>query len=189
MQIAEMIAEQVILVDAQDNEIGLMEKQEAHEKGALHRAFSVFVFNAAGEMLLQRRALHKYHSGGLWTNTCCSHPRPGEGNLAAAQRRLQEEMGFACPLEHMFSFLYEQAVGDLIEHELDHVFVGTFEGMPTINPDEVAEWRYCAMAELRADMALHPAHYTIWFRLCLDRVEEHLQGEPMGQDGKISYFH
>lgn len=189
MQIAEMIAEQVILVDAQDNEIGLMEKQEAHQKGSLHRAFSVFVFNTDGELVLQRRAWHKYHSGGLWTNTCCSHPRPGETNLEAAQRRMREEMGMNCRLEHAFSFLYEQAVGDLIEHELDHVFIGISDLAPRINPEEVAEWKAITMEDLQAEIASKPEEFTIWFRLCLERVQQFRQRGGMGLQGEISYFY
>lgn len=187
MHNATMIAEQVILVDAQDNEIGLMDKQEAHERGSLHRAFSVFLYNGAGELILQRRALDKYHSGGLWTNTCCSHPRPGEGNLEAARRRLMEEMGIDAELRHAFSFLYQQAVGDLIEHELDHVFIGTFDGEPRINADEVAEWKAVPVPALLADVAAHPEAYTVWFRLCLQRVERFRSG--FGPDSsEISYF-
>lgn len=167
-----MFQEQVILVDVQDNEIGRMEKQEAHLKGSLHRAFSVFLFNAKGDLLMQRRALHKYHSGGLWTNTCCSHPRPGEGNLDAAKRRLVEEMGIECELEHAFSFLYHQDVGELVEHELDHVFIGRFEGKPSVNPLEVAQWRYANPSELQAEMAAHPERFTVWFRLCFQKVLE-----------------
>ena len=188
MQIAQMTLEKVVLVDAQDNEIGLMEKQEAHERGALHRAFSVFVFNSAGELLLQRRAFHKYHSGGLWTNTCCSHPRPGEDNLQAAKRRLQEEMGFTCKLDQVFSFLYHQKVGELIEHELDHVFVGTFDDDPAINPMEVAEWKSISLPELQADLAMHPENYTVWFRLCLERVLHHRRGDAGESSGLISFI-
>jgi isopentenyl-diphosphate delta-isomerase len=170
-----METEYVILVDAQDQEIGQMEKQEAHIKGLLHRAFSVFVFNSAGELILQRRALDKYHSGGLWSNTCCSHPRSGESVFAAAHRRLQEEMGFDCELEHAFSFIYEQQVGTLMEHELDHVFVGRFDGVPQLNPDEVAEWRVVSMEKLQEDLHGSPEEYTVWIRICLDRVAEYLR--------------
>lgn len=165
--------EQVVLVNEQDQEIGRMEKLEAHEKGQLHRAFSVFLYNQKGEMLLQRRALHKYHSGGLWTNTCCSHPRPGESNHAAASRRLVEEMGISCEFDHAFSFLYRQQVGTLIEHELDHVFIGQFDGDAQINMEEVAEWKFMPIDALKADMDLHPENYTIWFRLCFERVERY----------------
>lgn len=166
-----MLKEKVILVDAFDNEVGTMEKLEAHEKGQLHRAFSVFLYNSRGELLLQQRALHKYHSPGLWTNTCCSHPRPGETNIDAAKRRLMEEMGIECHLEYAFSFMYEQKLGELIEHELDHVFIGTFDGKPTINPEEVADWKLISESNLKSDMLQNPEHYTIWFRLCLQRVE------------------
>jgi isopentenyl-diphosphate delta-isomerase len=189
MRITHMNAEQVILVDAQDNEIGVMEKQEAHVKGSLHRAFSVFVYNAAGELLLQRRAYHKYHSGGLWTNTCCSHPRPGEANIAAAKRRLREEMGFECTLMKAFSFLYQQEVGELTEHELDHVFIGSFDGTPVVNPEEVAEWRYVSMAALEKEMAARPEDFTIWFRLCLDRVKRFKASGGMSRDPQISYIY
>jgi isopentenyl-diphosphate delta-isomerase len=166
-----MKEEKVILVDAFDNEVGTMEKLEAHEKGQLHRAFSVFLYNSNGEMLLQQRALHKYHSPGLWTNTCCSHPRPGESNHEAAQRRLMEEMGIQCKIEPAFSFMYEQKLGDLIEHELDHVFIGTFDGVPEINPEEVAAWKTISEYDLLNDVAKNPENYTVWFRLCLERVQ------------------
>ena len=164
--------ELVVLVNAEDQEIGRMEKQEAHVKGELHRAFSVFLYNEKGEVLLQRRALHKYHSGGLWTNTCCSHPRPEEAPADAAKRRLVEEMGIEASFSHAFSFIYKQQVGDLIEHELDHVFIGSFDGEAVINPEEVAEAKYISVEALKADMALNPKAYTIWFRLCFERVEQ-----------------
>ena len=135
--------EQVILVDEKDKEIGLEEKIKAHKEGKLHRAFSVFVFNQKGEMLLQRRALTKYHSGGLWTNTCCSHPRKGEDVDKAASRRLKEEMGFSCGLKEVFSFIYKTGFDNgLMEHEFDHVFVGAYESEPKINPEEVAEYKW-----------------------------------------------
>jgi isopentenyl-diphosphate Delta-isomerase len=177
-----MRAEQVILVDAQDREVGQMEKQEAHEKGMLHRAFSVFVYNSQGELLLQRRALDKYHSGGLWTNTCCSHPRPGEGNLEAATRRLREEMGIVCTLQHAFSFIYHQQVGDLTEHELDHVFIGTYDGLPIINSEEVAEWKTIAVSDLLEEMQAYPDKFTVWIRLCMDRVERYRTEEGLSAD-------
>lgn len=184
-----MSAEQVILVDAQDNEIGQMEKQQAHETGTLHRAFSVFVYTSTGELILQQRALHKYHSGGLWTNTCCSHPRPGEGNLDAAKRRLQEEMGIACDLQHAFSFLYHKEVGGLIEHELDHVFIGTFDGEPQINPEEVASWRAVPIDTVLSNMAAHPDEYTVWFRLCMERVEQFRSAPHQVTDTGLDYIH
>lgn len=173
-----MQEEQVILVDQENQPRGLMGKMEAHRKGELHRAFSVFVFNSVGELLLQRRATHKYHSGGLWTNTCCSHPRDGESPEEAAHRRLVEEMGFDCELEYGFSFLYRQQVGELIEHELDHVFVGVYDGEPQVNPDEVDSWKAMSMEEVKTDLGAHPDAYTVWFRLCFDLVANYRQSGP-----------
>jgi isopentenyl-diphosphate Delta-isomerase len=163
--------EYVVLVDEQDNEIGLMEKMEAHEKGLLHRAFSVFVFNSKKEFLLQRRALSKYHSGGLWTNTCCSHPRSGETTLDAAKRRLQEEMGFVCEIEEQFSFIYKKELdNNLTEHELDHVFFGQYEGKIDFNTDEVMDYKYVKLDDLLLDMQNNPDDYTVWFKICFDEV-------------------
>ena len=167
--------EHVVLVDEQDREVGQMEKMAAHLQGKLHRAFSVFIFDSEGSLMLQQRAEHKYHSGGLWTNTCCSHPRPGEDVEAAAHRRLMEEMGFDCEIRYAFSFLYRQKVGDLIEHELDHVYVGTYNAPPAINPNEVAAYKNISMANLRLDMDANPDTYTVWFQLCLDLVETQAQ--------------
>ncbi len=170
--------EYVVLVDAKDRELGLMEKMEAHRKGCLHRAFSVFVFNSKNELLLQRRAFSKYHSGGLWTNTCCSHPRKGESCTEGAHRRLQEEMGFTCALKHAFSFTYRSALNNgLIEHEFDHVFMGHFDGEPAINKTEVEEWKPVAMEVVRKDMHQHPDHYTVWFRIVFDRMEAYISGQ------------
>ncbi|MCL4105567.1 UNVERIFIED_CONTAM: hypothetical protein GTU68_057442 [Idotea baltica] len=149
-----------------------MEKLEAHQKGVLHRAFSVFVFNPAGELILQRRAAHKYHSPGLWTNTCCSHPRMGETAEEAAHRRLVEEMGFDCPLEYGFHFIYKKQVGELIEHELDHVFLGTFAGEPQLNLEETDAWRTMSLEDIQADMETHPNHYTEWFKICFAEVAQ-----------------
>jgi isopentenyl-diphosphate delta-isomerase len=161
--------EMVILVDHEDKAIGTMEKMEAHRKGELHRAFSVLVFNSAGEMLLQKRAMHKYHSGGLWTNACCSHPSPGENMEAAARRRLQEEMGIDLRPEFSHKFIYKTALDqNLIEHEYDHVFIGIFNGEPAVNADEVADWKYVNMPWLKADMYKHPEAYTYWFKLIID---------------------
>jgi isopentenyl-diphosphate delta-isomerase len=163
--------EQVILVDEQDRETGTMEKMQAHREGKLHRAFSVFIFDTAGRLLLQRRAEGKYHSPGLWTNTCCSHPRPGETNEEAASRRLQEEMGIRCELKEVFSFTYKAAVENgLTEHEYDHVFFGTCNDVPVINKEEVSEWKYESLAAIASDIKLHPDHYTVWFRLVFDRM-------------------
>lgn len=163
--------EKVILVDQQDNPLGTMEKMEAHEKGVLHRAFSVFVFNAQQELMLQRRALSKYHSGGLWTNTCCSHPREGEEAIDAAHRRLVEEMGFDCKLSKAFQFIYKAELdNELTEHELDHVFIGQFEGEVKINPEEVHEYKYVSIDDLVQDIQQHPETYTEWFKICLQEV-------------------
>ncbi|MGD1844654.1 MAG: isopentenyl-diphosphate Delta-isomerase [Salibacteraceae bacterium] len=163
--------EKVILVDESDRPLGTMDKLEAHRQGVLHRAFSVFVFNEQNELLLQQRAHHKYHSGGLWTNTCCSHPRPGEEVMDAAHRRLVEEMGFDCPIEFKFSFIYKKVLdNELTEHELDHVLVGQFSDAPEVNPDEVGGWRYVDLETLMKEINLYPERFTEWFKLSIDRV-------------------
>ncbi len=164
------MAEHVILVNERDEPLGLMEKMEAHEKGLLHRAFSVFILNSKGEMMIHQRALHKYHSGGLWTNACCSHPRDGESILDAGHRRLMEEMGFDTDLEKVLEFTYKAELdGGLSEHEYDHVLVGHFEGEPKLNPSEVAQWKWVNIDELRADIERHPRRYTEWFKIIFDR--------------------
>jgi isopentenyl-diphosphate delta-isomerase len=164
----------VILVDENDNEIGLMHKTMAHEIGVLHRAVSVFVINLAGDWLLQRRALHKYHSAGLWTNTCCSHPLPGESNIDAANRRLMEEMGLKCELNELFSFTYREIFENgLIEHEFDHVFLGVSNQFPVINDLEVAEYKYLNYEELHKDLNENPENYTVWFRKIYREVNRH----------------
>jgi isopentenyl-diphosphate Delta-isomerase len=161
--------EEIILVDEQDNAIGTMEKMEAHRRGVLHRAFSVVLFNSNGDLLLQRRAVNKYHSGGLWTNTCCSHPLPDESIHDAAQRRLKYEMGINIKPEFAFKFIYKTPLDkDLIEHELDYVFIGTFDGSPAINREEVSEWKFMSLRELKIDIKLSPEIYTVWFRLIVD---------------------
>lgn len=163
--------EKVILVDSSDNEIGLMGKMQAHAEGHLHRAFSVFVFNQRNELLLQRRASDKYHSANLWTNTCCSHPRSDESPADASNRRLKEEMGMSCQLSHAFSFTYRCEFDDgLIEHEIDHVFVGFSEDQPDPNGEEVSQTKYASVDDIRADLIASPEQYTMWFRLCFDRV-------------------
>lgn len=163
--------EMVILVDPQDRQIGVEEKLKAHREGKLHRAFSVFVFNEKGEMLLQQRAWHKYHSGGLWTNACCSHPRPGEALEQAAARRLQEEMGFSCPLHRAFQFIYKAELdGGLIEHELDHVFVGTYNGTIQPNINEVAAFRWHPVLTIENDLKQSLEKYTVWFKLAFRRA-------------------
>jgi isopentenyl-diphosphate delta-isomerase len=160
--------EEVILVDFEDHAIGRMEKMEAHEKGLLHRAFSILIVNEKGEMLLQQRALEKYHSPGLWTNACCSHPRPNESNLDAAYRRLQEEMGMHTSMEEIFKFTYRAELQDgLIEHEIDHVFYGISNENPNINLDEVMDYKWIDLLELQNHIALHPEKYTAWFKLLL----------------------
>lgn len=164
--------EQIVLVDRQDTPLGFMGKTEVHKKGLLHRAISVFVFNARGEFMLQRRADHKYHSGGLWTNTCCSHPRPGEPSQVAAHRRLREEMGFDTELSHAFSFVYRAEFDNgLIEHELDHVYVGFSEEIPEPEPAEVGAWRWLDRATLQRELEASPERFTAWFRIVLPRLE------------------
>lgn len=161
----------VVLVDEQDRVVGNMPKMEVHEKGLLHRAFSVLLFNDQEELLLQQRAFNKYHCGGLWTNTCCSHPRPEEDVKDAALRRLKEEMGIACDLQKSFEFIYKAEFDNgLTEHEYDHVFFGSFSGNPVINPNEVADWKYLSLHAIKKDMADHPDHYTPWFKIILDRI-------------------
>jgi isopentenyl-diphosphate delta-isomerase len=168
-----MSIEQVVLVDELDKEIGVMEKIEAHEKALLHRAFSIFVFNDAGQMMLQKRALSKYHSPGLWTNTCCSHPRPGEDLEQASIRRIVEEMGFQCEMREVFSFIYKAPFDHgLTEHELDHVFMSIYNGSPEINTDEVAEWKWVDVDELLADVVKNPDDYTVWFKIALKEMEQ-----------------
>lgn len=167
--------EQVILVDEHDNQIGLMNKMEAHEKALLHRAFSIFVFNAKGELLIQQRALSKYHSGGEWANTCCSHQRNGETTLDAAHRRLQEEMGFDVELKEVFQFTYKKEFGNgLTEHEFDHVLFGYYEDEPKMNPEEVEDWKYISLSQLKKNIELKPDEYTIWLQIALIEVEKHL---------------
>lgn len=168
--------EYVILVDENDQEVGQMEKMEAHEKGLLHRAFSIFLFNDKKELLLQQRAHSKYHSGGLWTNTCCSHPRAGETVLEASNRRLMEEMGIKAEMEPQFHFVYRAELdNELTEHELDHVVFGAFNGEPNINPEEVAAWKYVSMNEIDADMKANPEKYTAWFQIVFDEVHNRSQ--------------
>jgi isopentenyl-diphosphate delta-isomerase len=163
--------EKVILVDKNDNEVGTMEKQEAHVKGLLHRAFSVFIFNDKNELLLQRRAVNKYHSGGLWTNTCCSHPRQNEKTEDAAKRRLLEEMGMRSTLKKQFDFVYKAKLdNNLYEHELDHVFFGFTNDLPIINPEEVEEYTYKTLEDIGKEMKEIPDKYTEWFKICFREV-------------------
>lgn len=160
--------ESVILVDENDNAIGTMEKMEAHHRGILHRAFSILIFNSRGQMLVQKRARTKYHSGGLWTNACCSHPKPDETIEETTRKRLIHEMGIDVHTTFSYKFLYKANLdSNLIEHELDHVFIGVFDGEPNVNPEEVEDWKFVNLNDLRIDTQLHPERYTQWFRLIL----------------------
>ena len=163
------MGEQVILVDEQNREVGADEKLRAHQRGAPHRAFSVFVFDRRGRLLMQRRAAGKYHSAGLWSNTACGHPRPGETTGEAARRRLREEMGFDCELREAFEFIYRAELdGALVEHEYDHVFVGEYSGQPAPDPSEVEAWRWVSLGELRRDLRTEPARYTFWLKVAVE---------------------
>ncbi len=169
------MTENVILVDDNDNQIGVEEKIAAHQNGGKrHRAFSILIFNDKNELMLQQRALSKYHCGGLWTNTCCSHPRPGEETEAAAHRRLQEEMGFDCELREKFSFNYTAPLDhDLTENEHDHVFVGNYNLEPKINKEEAESWKWISMIELNKDVLENPDKYTFWFKVILAEFNKH----------------
>lgn len=160
----------VILVDALDRTVGMASKREAHEKGLLHRAVSVLLFNSRGEVLLQRRAAGKYHSGGLWANACCTHPAAGEACLAAAQRRVREELGIAARLREVGTFRYcAQLDAGMTEHELDHLFIGHSDRVPLPDPEEVAECRCLPLGELHAQLAAHPERFAVWFRIIVER--------------------
>jgi len=177
------VMEKVILVDEMDNVVGEMEKMEAHKKGILHRAFSVFVFDAKNRLLLQRRAFGKYHSPGLWTNTCCSHPRIGESVLQAAHRRLNEEMGFDCPMDSVFTFIYQAKFDNgLTEHELDHVFIGFSNDVPLINTEEVDEYKWMTLPEIARSIRLNPESYTVWFRIAFEKVTGYLKEMKASED-------
>ncbi|ELR70638.1 Isopentenyl-diphosphate delta-isomerase [Fulvivirga imtechensis AK7] len=168
--------EEVILVDAKDNETGTMEKLAAHQKGLLHRAFSVLVFNTKGELLLQKRAGNKYHSGELWSNTCCSHPRPGESTQEAAERRLMEEMGIDLRPSFLYKFIYKVELDNkLTEHEFDHVFTGFFDGEPVVNPHEVEDWKYVDLHDLKRDMSSNPDRYTSWLHMIIQNIGHHIK--------------
>lgn len=170
-----MKEEKVILVNEQDEQIGLMPKLEAHKKALLHRAFSVFIFNDDNHLMLQQRALSKYHSPGLWTNTCCSHQRDGETNIAAGKRRLMEEMGFVVDLKESISFIYKAPFDNgLTEHEYDHVLLGKYTEAPKINKEEVADWKWMPLEEVKADISLNPELYTAWFKVIFDKFYKHI---------------
>jgi isopentenyl-diphosphate Delta-isomerase len=167
----------LILVDENDMPTGTAEKMEAHEKALLHRAFSVFIFNSKGEMLLQQRALKKYHSGGLWTNACCSHPYEGQDTKLAAEKRLQEEMGFTQPLTKAFEFIYKAPFDNgLTEYEYDHVFTATYEGAVMPNSDEVMDFCYMTVDEIKKSIQTHPHKYTEWFKIAFPKLERYLAG-------------
>jgi isopentenyl-diphosphate delta-isomerase len=168
--------EKVILVDINDEPIGLMEKIAAHEQALLHRAFSVFILNDANEIMLQQRAASKYHSPLLWTNTCCSHQRPGETNIQAGKRRLKEEMGFETDLTEIFKFIYKAPFDNgLTEHELDHVMIGKFNGEPNINKDEVESWKWMSIATIKKDMQDNPDSYTAWFKIIFEEFNHYIE--------------
>jgi len=172
-----MEEENVILVNEQDQPIGLMPKLEAHEKAILHRAFSVFILNDRNEIMLQQRARHKYHSPLLWTNTCCSHQREGESNIGAGNRRLFEEMGIRTELKELFHFIYKAPFDNgLTEHELDHVMIGSFNDNPQINSEEVEDWKWMKIEAVKSDMQEHPEIYTVWFRIIFDEFYHYLEG-------------
>lgn len=163
----------LILVDENDQPAGTMEKLEAHQKAMLHRAFSVLISNSRNELLIHQRAAGKYHSAGLWTNTCCSHPMPGEDTESAAHRRLQEEMGFDCGLKHQFHFIYKTELDNqLTEHELDHVFTGVFDGIPHPDPQEVSAYRWISREDLEAEMTAAPEKFTYWFKEIMKIIEK-----------------
>lgn len=167
----------VVLVDEHDRAIGTMEKLEAHRTGTLHRAFSVLVFNSKGEILIQKRAAAKYHSRGLWTNTCCSHPRPEESIEEASTRRLREEMGITTEPRFLYKFTYRADVGDgLVEHEVDHVYHATFDGQPNANPAEVQDWKFMPLPDLLKDVSDFPERYTSWFRIILSHQYPQVAG-------------
>jgi isopentenyl-diphosphate delta-isomerase len=167
---------QVILVDENDTPIGSMEKMEAHQKGLLHRAFSIFIFNSRGEMLLQKRALHKYHSGGLWSNACCSHPAPGEETGIAAERRLKEELGISISVKKIFDFVYTAAFENhLTENEFDHVFIGKYDGGLNSNHDEVEDHCFKTMEEIKIELTNDPSNYTAWFYIAFPKLEKWLK--------------
>jgi isopentenyl-diphosphate delta-isomerase len=166
----------ILLVDEDNNPIGTGEKMDVHRRGILHRCFSILVYNSKREILLQRRAATKYHCPGLWTNACCSHPKPGEHLILAASRRLKEEMGIDAPVREMgVEFIYKVKLGDLYEHEYDHVLYSQFDGAPMPNPQEVDDWKWMSFADLRQDMKINPENYTPWFRLIISQGDNEVE--------------
>jgi isopentenyl-diphosphate Delta-isomerase len=177
--------QQVVLVDEKDREIGVMEKMAAHETGSLHRAFSIFIFNRKGELLLQQRSEKKYHGALLWSNTCCSHPAPGENTADAAIRRLKEELGFETAVKKIFDFVYRSPVENgLIEHEFDHVFAGLYEGVIDPDPSEVAAFRYSSMKETEEELYNNREKFSTWFYIVFPRIKEWWASQdfPIGYD-------
>ncbi|WP_163400249.1 isopentenyl-diphosphate Delta-isomerase [Flavobacterium fluviatile] len=175
-----MTEENVILVNQNDEQIGLMPKLEAHEKAVLHRAFSVFILNNKNEIMLQQRAHQKYHSPLLWTNTCCSHQREGESNIEAGSRRLFEEMGFQTDLKELFHFIYKAPFDNgLTEHELDHVMIGYHNENPAINPEEVEDWKWMKIEDIKEDIEKQPEIYTVWFKIIFDEFYHYLEGHKI----------
>jgi isopentenyl-diphosphate delta-isomerase len=182
-QKANVAEEKVVLVNERDEMIGLENKTQAHLLGALHRAFSVFILNANGELLLQKRAQTKYHSKGLWSNTCCGHPRPGETIEQASRRRLWEEMGIHSDLRKLFDFIYRANLDEgLIEHEYDHILIGWFDDAPQPDPDEVAEWKWADLKIVTVDLKAHPERYTYWFRISFDRFLQTIAAQQIDND-------
>lgn len=176
----------IILVDPEDKEIGVSDKLLAHQSGQLHRAFSVFIFNSKAELLLQQRAGTKYHSPGLWSNTCCSHPKPGEKTLDACNRRLKQEMGLKCKLEFGFSFTYKFHFSNgLTEHEFDHVYFGSTDDLPELNLNEVSNWKYIRLQALENEISLHPENYTPWLKICLPKIIGHYKHMTYEPDWKV----
>jgi isopentenyl-diphosphate delta-isomerase len=180
----------LILVDDTDKAWGKLEKQLVHEKGLLHRAFSIFIFNSKGEILMQQRADDKYHSGGLWSNTCCSHPRFGETIEYAVERRLEEEMGMSSNTEFAFSFIYKASFENgLTEHEFDHVYFGVTDDLPKPNFSEVKDWKYMSIEKLAKDLELNPHHYTAWLKICFNKVVQHLEFIKPNSNTTNSFAH
>lgn len=176
------MADDILLVDEDDNPIGTGEKMDVHRRGLLHRAFSILVYNSKREIMLQRRALSKYHCPGLWSNACCSHPRPGEHLIMAAKRRLREEMGISIPIKEVgVEFIYKVKIGDLTEYEYDHVLYGNFDGEPQINPEEADDWKWMPFADLRDEMKSNPDIYTPWFRLIISQGDNQVDQIPVAR--------